>query len=85
VDTLLLHAPRGTELKVSIHPAAEQLSGQIGGILRQDRRPAGGPEKAHIALDGFSAAYKLNSSRSRRVCARLTGISVCRLSFMRSW
>ena len=28
--------------------------------------------------------YRLKSSRSRRVCARLTGISVCFLSFMRS-
>ena len=32
-----------------------------------------------------SPLYKLNSSRSRLVCARLTGISVCCLSFMRSW
>ena len=29
--------------------------------------------------------YRLNSSLSRLVCARLTGISVCCLSFMRSW
>ena len=28
---------------------------------------------------------RLNSSRRRFVCARLTGISVCFLSFMRSW
>jgi len=30
------------------------------------------------------SSYKLNNSRNRRVCARLTGISVCRLSSMRS-
>ena len=29
--------------------------------------------------------YSLNNSRNRRVCARLTGISVCFLSSMRSW
>ena len=31
------------------------------------------------------SCYRLNNSRSRLVCARLTGISVCCLSFMRSW
>jgi len=30
-------------------------------------------------------SYRLNSSLSRLVWARLTGISVCFLSFMRSW
>ncbi len=30
-------------------------------------------------------SHRLNSSRSRLVCDRLTGISVCCLSFMRSW
>ena len=29
--------------------------------------------------------YSLNSSRSRRVCTRLTGTSVCLRSSMRSW
>ncbi len=29
--------------------------------------------------------YRLNSSRSRLVWARLTGISVCRRSSMRNW
>ena len=29
--------------------------------------------------------YKLKSSRSRRVWVRLTGTSVCALSFMRNW
>ena len=33
----------------------------------------------------FGSRYRLNSSRSRFVCARLTGISVWRLSFMRNW
>ena len=38
-----------------------------------------------VRLDrALSARYRLNNSRSRLVCARLTGISVCVLSFMRS-
>jgi|HubBroStandDraft_5_1064220.scaffolds.fasta_scaffold124545_1 hypothetical protein len=33
----------------------------------------------------YSNRYKLNNSLNLLVCARLTGISVCFLSFMRSW
>jgi hypothetical protein len=32
-----------------------------------------------------NCTYRLNNSRSLRVCARLTGISVCFLSSMRNW
>jgi hypothetical protein len=34
---------------------------------------------------GYSVLYSPNSSRSRLVCARLTGISLCFLSSMRNW
>ena len=37
------------------------------------------------SLRSISRLYRLNSSRSRRVWARLTGISVCFLSSMRNW
>ena len=49
-----------------------------------------------VVMGGFAAMawlrskaqpghYRLNSSRSLRVCDRLTGISVCRLSSIRNW
>jgi hypothetical protein len=37
-----------------------------------------------IAAAAATARYRLNNSRSRFVCARLTGISVLFLSFIRS-
>lgn len=40
---------------------------------------------ASHASSGNRCLYRLNNSRSRFVCARLTGISVCFLSFIRSW
>src|SRR5207253_11486126 len=46
----------------------------------------GGPRlKNRSGAQRPSFIYKPNNSRSRFVCARLTGISVCFLSSMRSW
>ena len=39
----------------------------------------------NLRRESATVHYRLNSSRRRFVCARLTGISVCFLSFMRSW
>jgi hypothetical protein len=44
----------------------------------QTRNPA-------VSVSALFSHQRLNSSRRRRVCARLTGISVCFLSSMRSW
>ena len=46
---------------------------------------AGGNRESSAAEGIRSVLYRLNSSRSRFVWALLTGISVCFLSFMRSW
>jgi hypothetical protein len=43
-----------------------------------------GAEKLDGGLARLLTGYSLKSSRSRRVCARLTGISVCLRSSMRS-
>ena len=46
---------------------------------------AGGNRESSAAEGIRGVFYRLNSSRRRFVWARLTGISVCFLSFMRSW
>ncbi len=47
--------------------------------------PKGAVRLDHTLAGTILFRYSLNSSRSRFVCARLTGISVCRLSLMRNW
>ena len=69
--------PTDDKNRTSVLPSTDWL-----GFALEDRGHAGSDaeqEARHCDL------YSLNSSRRRLVCTRLTGISVCFLSSMRSW
>ena len=73
-------------------PAKGLLEAQIlphRAILRRSKKlrlkeTTSKPGQIDLRNSPHARRYRLNSSRSRFVCARLTGISVCCLSFMRS-
>ena len=63
----------------------EQLRRENERLLQENERLRRELEEARTNLDQRSGDYSFSSARSRLVCTRLTGISVCFLSSMRNW
>ena len=71
----------------SAKPVEDCYKAHLNGVFGSVRHSLAMKAQMRVpcAVSEDLSGYRLNSSRRRLVWARLTGISVWRLSFMRNW